>query len=72
MIAYRTARLLALATTVVAVSLGACTDDGRTVLTIYSPHGSDLLGSWRNVYLMVLGTFVLFVVLFAALTWVYS
>ncbi len=31
-----------------------------------------LLGSWRNVYLMVLGTFVLFVVLFAALTWVYS
>ena len=31
-----------------------------------------LLGSWRNVYLMVLGTFALFVVLFSLLTWVYS
>ena len=50
MIAYRTARLLALATTVVAVSLGACTDDGRTVLTIYSPHGSDLLGYYEREF----------------------
>lgn len=24
--------------------LGACTGDGRTVLTVYSPHGKDLLG----------------------------
>jgi hypothetical protein len=31
-----------------------------------------LLGSWRNVYLMVLGAFALFVVLFSVLTWVYS
>ncbi|MCR4339908.1 MAG: extracellular solute-binding protein, partial [Gemmatimonadaceae bacterium] len=24
--------------------LGACAGDGRTVLTVYSPHGKDLLG----------------------------
>ncbi|MBA3579445.1 MAG: extracellular solute-binding protein [Gemmatimonadaceae bacterium] len=24
--------------------LGACSNDGRTVLTVYSPHGKDLLG----------------------------
>ncbi|WP_205525875.1 hypothetical protein [Pyxidicoccus trucidator] len=31
-----------------------------------------LLGSWRNIYLVVLGTFVLFVALFWALTKAYS
>lgn len=31
-----------------------------------------LLGSWRNIYLLVVGVFVLFVVLGTALTWVYS
>ncbi|NMO20899.1 hypothetical protein HPC49_27365 [Pyxidicoccus fallax] len=31
-----------------------------------------LLGSWRNIYLVVLGTFVLFVALFWALTEAYS
>lgn len=31
-----------------------------------------LLGSWRNIYLLVLGTFVLFVAVFWALTKVYA
>lgn len=31
-----------------------------------------LLGSWRNIYLVVLGTFVLLVALFWALTEAYS
>ncbi|QSQ23330.1 hypothetical protein JY651_51075 [Pyxidicoccus parkwayensis] len=31
-----------------------------------------LLGSWRNIYLVVLGTFVLFVALFWVLTEAYS
>ena len=48
--ARRTARLLALATTITAVSVGACRDDGRTVLTIYSPHGSDLLGYYEREF----------------------
>jgi len=31
-----------------------------------------LLGSWRNVYLLVFGAFVLFLALSSLLTWVYS
>jgi hypothetical protein len=31
-----------------------------------------LLGSWRNIYLLVLGTLALLVALFGALTWAYS
>lgn len=31
-----------------------------------------LLGSWRNIYFVVLGTFALFVALFWALTEAYS
>lgn len=31
-----------------------------------------LLGSWRNIYLLVLGTLALLVALFRALTWAYS
>ncbi|MBN9687399.1 MULTISPECIES: hypothetical protein [unclassified Corallococcus] len=31
-----------------------------------------LLGSWRNIYLLVLGTFVLFVVVFWGLTEAYA
>jgi hypothetical protein len=29
---------------VVAAGVGACRSDSRTPLTIYSPHGRDLLG----------------------------
>ncbi len=31
-----------------------------------------LLGSWRNIYLLVLGNLALLVALFWALTWAYS
>jgi hypothetical protein len=31
-----------------------------------------LLGSWRNIYLLLLGTLALLVALFWALTWIYS
>ncbi len=31
-----------------------------------------VLGSWRNIYLLVLGTLALLVALFGALTWAYS
>ncbi|RKH52965.1 hypothetical protein D7X96_06600 [Corallococcus interemptor] len=31
-----------------------------------------LLGSWRNIYILVLGTFVLFVAVFWALTEAYA
>ena len=50
MIARRPAGPLALATVVVAVSLASCTDDSRTVLTIYSPHGKDLLGYYEQEF----------------------
>lgn len=43
------ASLVAFATTV-ALSLGACEGDGRTVLTIYSPHGKDLLGYYEREF----------------------
>jgi iron(III) transport system substrate-binding protein len=33
-----------------AVLLGACGGDGRTVLTVYSPHGSDLLGYFETEF----------------------
>ena len=33
--------------TVVLLAAAACTSDGRTVLTIYSPHGKDLLGHFE-------------------------
>lgn len=31
-----------------------------------------LLGSWRNIYFLVLGTLAMLVALFGALTWAYS
>jgi iron(III) transport system substrate-binding protein len=39
---------LALASLVMAGMLGACSGDGRTVLTVYSPHGKDLLEYYEN------------------------
>ena len=50
MITPRSVRLLTLAATVVSVSLASCSDDGRTVLTIYSPHGKDLLGYYEQEF----------------------
>jgi hypothetical protein len=31
-----------------------------------------LLGSWRNIYLLVLGTLALLVAVFSAITWAYA
>ncbi len=40
-----------LAAAAIAVAFAACTrDDGRTVLTIYSPHGKDLLGYYEQEF----------------------
>jgi iron(III) transport system substrate-binding protein len=33
-----------------ALTAAACSDDGRTVLTIYSPHGKDLLGYYEQEF----------------------
>ena len=39
------------ASIVLAVALGACsTNDGRTVLTIYSPHGKELLAHFEQQF----------------------
>ena len=32
----------------VLITMAACSDDGRTVLTVYSPHGKDLLGYFEK------------------------
>jgi len=32
----------------VLILLGACSSDGRTVLTVYSPHGKDLLQYYED------------------------
>jgi len=43
--------LVRLAVGVTAVAFAACKgDDGRTVLTIYSPHGKDLLGYYEQEF----------------------
>lgn len=46
----------------------ASSSDSRPELDDVPP----LLGSWRNIYLLVLGTLALLVALFKALTWAYS
>ena len=35
------------AATILALSAAACGGDGRTVLTVYSPHGKDLLAAYE-------------------------
>lgn len=42
----RTRQLLTAAS--VLIAMAACSDDGRTVLTVYSPHGKDLLGYFEQ------------------------
>ncbi len=42
----RTGQVLTAAS--VLIAMAACSDDGRTVLTVYSPHGKDLLGYFEK------------------------
>ena len=40
----------ALTVTLLAASLFGCSGDKRTVLTVYSPHGPELLGSTEKAF----------------------
>ncbi|HUQ48817.1 MAG TPA: hypothetical protein VM053_11355, partial [Gemmatimonadaceae bacterium] len=40
----------ALALTLLAATLAGCSGDKRTILTVYSPHGPELLGSTEKAF----------------------
>ena len=49
-VAVKVRRVRAIAGIAFAVALAACSGDGRTVLTVYSPHGKDLLEYYEAAF----------------------